>query len=79
MKKALFNSLGLLLLAILSGFSLIVDVVSISIVTEEGTQSITQLVVFAIAFIIIFLLSIYQAIIWFLRFLKAKKINSENE
>ncbi|MGD9909470.1 MAG: hypothetical protein AB7U79_02565 [Candidatus Izemoplasmatales bacterium] len=78
MKKSLFYSLGFLVLAILSGFALTINIVALLSLIESGGV-LTEVIFFGTIFLVMFLLSLSQAVIWFLRFIKAKNINEHQK
>lgn len=78
MKKSLFYSLGFIVLAFLSGFALIVNVVALLSQIESGS-TLTEVIFFGTIFLVMFLLSLFQAVIWFIRFIKAKNINEHQK
>lgn len=79
MKKSLYYSIGFFILAIFSGFSLVVNITALYITITEESGPASQLVFFGIIFLVMMILAIYQGIIWLLRFFKAKNINENQE
>lgn len=78
MKKSLFYSLGFIVLAILSGFALTINIVALLSLLESGS-ALTEVIFFGTIFLVMFLLSISQSFIWFMRFIKAKNINEHQK
>jgi len=81
MKRKYLYLTGYFLLMVVSLFSLITDIISIVNHTYEvGTSWVeTQMIVFAVVFGLLFLISSFLFIVWLLKVLKDISINKENK
>jgi len=78
MKKSLFYSLGFFVLALLSGFAFSVNITSFVVLRNQG-EATTQVLFFGFIFLVMFVLSLSQALMWLVHFLKARKINKNQK
>ncbi|MFH0993210.1 MAG: hypothetical protein V1761_02550 [bacterium] len=76
MTKKIIFVIGYLLMAAASGFGLVANLVTLISGAEAGESVWTkpQMIVFVIAFVIIFAICVHMAIIWILRIITDRKI-----
>ncbi len=77
MTKKIIYTVGYLLMAFASGFGIVANLITLFSDAETGATAWTkpQMVVFVVAFVIIFVVCVHMAVIWIMRIIAGKKIS----